>query len=108
MQESWSTAMTGLDKSAPRPEARGKASWVTPNRSASASSSLSPVLACLASCSRSGWSDSSSSVSTARLRSSSGVDVVTSMPFSHARTQDAAKAGAPTSTTHIRQTPTGS
>ena len=29
------------------------------------------------------------------------------LPFSHARTQDAAKAGAPTSTTHIRQTPTG-
>src|SRR5690242_11507375 len=30
------------------------------------------------------------------------------MPFSQARTQDAANAGAPTSTTHIRQTPTGS
>jgi hypothetical protein len=30
------------------------------------------------------------------------------MPSSHARTQEAAKAGAPTSTTHIRHTPTGS
>src|SRR6478752_4327365 len=30
------------------------------------------------------------------------------MPFSQARTHDAANAGAPTSTTHIRQTPTGS
>ena len=47
-------------------------------------------------------------MSTARLRSISGVDVFTSMPLSHARTQAAASAGAPTSTTHIRQTPTGS
>ncbi len=113
MQESWSTAMTGLETSVPRPDARGSPCWpalarATPNRPASASSSLSPVVACLASSSRAGWSDSSITVSTARLRSSSGVAVVTSMPFSHARTQDAANAGAPTSTTHIRQTPTGS
>jgi hypothetical protein len=44
----------------------------------------------------------------ARLRSTSGVSVFTCMPFSQARTQEAANAGAPTSTTHIRQTPTGS
>ena len=50
----------------------------------------------------------SSLVSIARLRSSSGVAVLTCMPFSQARTHDAANAGAPTSTTHIRQTPTGS
>ena len=43
-----------------------------------------------------------------RLRSTSGVSVLTVMPFSHARTQAAANAGAPVSTTHIRQTPTGS
>jgi hypothetical protein len=30
------------------------------------------------------------------------------MPFSQARTQEAANAGVPVSTTHIRQTPTGS
>ena len=105
--------MTGLEKSVPRPAARGSPcwlalAWLTPNRSARASSSLSPVVACLRSCSRSGWSDRSSSVSTARLRSISGVAVFTSMPFSQARTQAAANAGAPTSTTHIRQTPTGS
>ena len=47
-------------------------------------------------------------MSTARLRSISGVAVLTSMPLSQARTQDAANAGVPTSTTHIRQTPTGS
>ena len=47
-------------------------------------------------------------MSTARLRSISGVAVCTCMPLSQARTQDAANAGAPTSTTHIRQTPTGS
>ena len=46
-------------------------------------------------------------MSTARLRSISGVAVRTAMPFSQARTQAAANAGAPTSTTHIRHTPTG-
>ncbi len=44
----------------------------------------------------------------ARLRSTSGVSVLTVMPFSQARTQAAANAGAPVSTTHIRHTPTGS
>ena len=91
MHESWSTAMTGLEKSVPRPEPAGRpSSRLTPYRSASASSSLSPVVVCLGSRSRSGWSDSSSWVSTARLRSTSGVAVLTSMPSSHARTQDAA------------------
>src|SRR6201985_2207229 len=44
----------------------------------------------------------------ARLRSTSGVSVLTVMPFSQARTQAAAKTGVPVSTTHIRHTPTGS
>ena len=44
----------------------------------------------------------------ARLRSSSGLEVVTSMPSSHGRTHAAAKTRPPVSTTHIRQTPTGS
>ena len=109
MHESWSTAMTGLDRSVPRPPPSGSpSSRATPNRSARASSSLSPVVVCLGSADRSGWSASSSSLSTARLRSSSGVAVRTVMPSSQARTQDAANAGAPTLTTHIRQTPTGS
>ena len=69
---------------------------------------MSPVVVCLGSASRGGWSDSSSLVSMARLRSTSGVAVFTSIPLSQARTQDAANAGAPVSTTHIRQTPTGS
>src|SRR5579863_4470873 len=102
--------MTGLDKSTPRPEPQGKPvlSRVTPYLSASASNSLSPVVICLGSRSRGGWSETSSLVSVARLRSSSGVLVLTVMPFSQARTQDAANAGAPTSTTHMRHTPTGS
>ena len=109
MQASWSTAMTGLDRSTPRPEPHGRpVSPATPYLSASASSSLSAVVVCLGSRSRGGWSDSSSLVSMARLRSTSGVSVFTCMPFSQARTQEAANAGAPTSTTHIRQTPTGS
>ncbi len=47
-------------------------------------------------------------MSIARLRSTSGVSVLTVMPFSQARTQAAANTGAPVSTTHIRHTPTGS
>src|SRR5215469_7303565 len=101
--------MTGLELSTPRPEPHGRPlSLLTPYLSARASSSLSPVLVCLGSASRGGWSDSSSLVSMARLLSSSGVSVLTCMPLSQARTQDAANAGAPVSTTHIRQTPTGS
>src|SRR5215469_12340101 len=109
MHASWSTAITGLDRSTPRPEPQGSpSSPLTWYLSASASSSLSCVVVCLGSRSRGGWSDMSSLVSIARLRSSSGVSVLTCMPFSQARTHDAANAGAPTSTTHIRHTPTGS
>ena len=66
------------------------------------------MVVCFGSSARGGWSTISSSVSMARLRSSSGVEVVTSMPSSHGRTQAAANTRPPMSTTHIRQTPTGS
>ena len=90
MQESWSTAITGLDRSVPRPEPRGRVSPVTPKTSDSSSSRLSPVVVCLGSFSGSRWSATSSSVSVARLRSISSEVVVTSMPSSHGRTQAAA------------------
>ena len=109
MHASWLTAMTGLDRSSPRPEPAGRpAEPDSPKCSARASSSLSAVVVCLGSCPAAGWSDNSSSVRVARLRSTSGVAVLTSMPSSHGRTHAAAYARAPTSTTHMRQTPTGS
>ena len=110
MQASWSTSMTGLDESVPRPDPHGSSvvSRATPKPSARSSSRLSRVVVSLRSSARGGWSDISSSVSVARLRSSSGVEVVTSIPSSHGRTQAAAKTRPPVSTTHIRQTPTGS
>ena len=55
-----------------------------------------------------GWSANSNAVSAARCWSSAGVDVFTSRLSSQARTHEAAKTRAPTSTTHMRQTPTGS
>ena len=58
--------------------------------------------------SSSGWSDISSSVSTARCFSTFAPPVVTSMPSSHGRTHAAASTRPPTSTAHIRHTPTGS
>ncbi len=110
MQASWSTSMTGLDESVPRPDPHGSSvvSRATPKPSASSSSRLSRVVVSLGSSARGGWSVISSSVSTARLRSTSSVAVLTSMPSSHGRTQAAAKTRPPVSTTHIRQTPTGS
>ena len=66
------------------------------------------MVVCFGSRSLGGWSLISSFVSISRLRSTSGVLVLTCMPFSQARTHEAANAGVPTSTTHIRQTPTGS
>ena len=68
---------------------------------------LSPVVVCLGSRSRGGWSASSSSVSTARLRSTSGVDVVTVMPPRRRGRRPRRSARPPTSTTHIRHTPDG-
>ena len=66
------------------------------------------MVVCFGSSARAGWSAISSSVSTARLRSISSVAVLTSMSSSHGRTQAAANTRPPVSTTHIRQTPTGS
>ena len=66
------------------------------------------MVVCFGSSARGGWSATSSSVSVARLRSSSGVAVLTSMPSSHGRTHAAANTRPPVSTTHIRHTPTGS
>ena len=58
--------------------------------------------------SSSGWSDINSSVNTARCFSTFVLAVVISIPSSHGRTQAAASTRPPTSTTHMRQTPTGS
>ena len=66
------------------------------------------MVVCFGSSARGGWSEIRSSVSVARLRSSSGVEVLTVMPSSHGRTHEAAKTRPPVSTTHIRHTPTGS
>ena len=66
------------------------------------------MVVCLRSCSGAGWSAINISVSTSRLRCTSGVAVCTSMPSSHGRTHAAANARPPVSTTHIRHTPTGS
>jgi len=91
MQASWSTAMTGFELSVPRPVDSGsRPSRVTRYRCARASSSLSPVVVCLGSRLAGGWSASSSSVSVARLRSTSGVAVLTSIPSSQDRTHAAA------------------
>jgi hypothetical protein len=50
----------------------------------------------------------SSSVSILRWDSTSGVAVFTCMSGSQVRTQEAASARSPTSTAHMRHTPTGS
>jgi hypothetical protein len=69
---------------------------------------LSPVVVSFGSSSTGGWSAMSSSVSTARCFSTFAPPVVTSMPSSQGRTQAAARTRPPTSTAHMRQTPTGS
>ena len=109
MQESWSTAITGLDMSVPRagPGSRS-ATPVMAKPSATAISSLSAVVVCFGSSSRGGWSATSSSVSTLRRFWISGVAVATFMPSSHGRMHAAASTRPPMSTTHIRHTPTGS
>src|SRR5918999_1977846 len=108
MQASWLTAITGLEKSSPRPRPRGRSSWLTPYRCTRTSSSLSAVVVSLGSSSGGGWSTSSSRVSMARWRSTESVFVLTSMPSSHGRTQAGASTRAPMSTTQTRHTPTGS
>ena len=110
MQASWSTAMTGLDESVPRPEPHGSSvvSRATPKPSASSSSRLSPVVVSLGVLGARRLVGHQQLGQRGRLRSSSGVAVLTSMPSSHGRTQAAAKTRPPVSTTHIRQTPTGS
>jgi len=54
-----------------------------------------------------GWSAINSSTSVRRARCTFSEFVFTTMPASTGRTQDAVKTRAPTSTTHIRHTPTG-
>ena len=74
---------------------------------ASARRALSPRPVSRASNSSAGCSESSSAVSMFRCFSISGVDVFTSIPSSQRRTHEAASVRSPTSTTHIRHTPTG-
>src|SRR3954464_9712015 len=109
MHASWLTAITGFDMSIPRPPPSGRpSSRSIPYRRASTRSSLSAVVVSFGSSSVGGWSAISSCVSVPRRCSTSGVTVFTSMPSSHGRTHAAAYTRAPTSTTHMRQTPTGS
>jgi len=66
---------------------------------------LSPVVLSLGQ--TSGWSAMRSSVSMRRCRSTLSLVVTTFMSVSHGRTHEAARTRAPTSTTHMRHTPTG-
>ena len=110
MQASWSTSMTGLDESVPRPEPHGSSvvSRATSKPSARSSSRLSPVVVCF------GVLRARRLVGDQQLGQGgpAALDLVgavlTSMPSSHGRTQAAANTRPPVSTTHIRQTPTGS
>ena len=106
MQESKSTAILGDEPSFARPVRCGaKRGRVKFSRLARASSSQSPEC-----CSRVhglGWSAINSSTSVRRARCTFSEFVFTTIPASTGRTQDAVKTRAPTSTTHIRHTPTG-